>query len=311
MSEIAFVTGGTGLVGNNVIRELISQRFRVRALIRTTSDQRPLAGLDVEIVEGDVREPAAVRRGCQGADVVIHAAAMVHIGWSRPTKMQAVNVTGTANVARATREAGARLVHISTVNSLAVVDRHEIADEDTAWTGREILSQYVATKRGADQVVRAEQAQGLNAVCLYPGLMFGPWDWKPSSGQMLRAVARQFTPMCPVEASQLATSAMWRRPSSRLAKEPVPAVASSWRARTSPILISGAGWQKQRAVAHHWGRLAGPCAARSGLWAMCGRVSLGVRATLIRQLSKCQHSIITIPVSVPGQSWIMTFANWT
>ena len=197
MSRIAFVTGGTGLVGNNVIRELISQRFHVRALVRQSSHPRPLTDLDVDFVEGDVRDPVAVQRGCHGANVVIHAAAKVQIGWSQSEEMQAINVTGAAHVARAARESGARLVHISTVNVLAVLDRHEIADENTPWNGREILCPYVTTKRAADQVVLAEQQQGLDAVCLYPGLMFGPWDWKPSSGQMLKAVARQFTPVAP------------------------------------------------------------------------------------------------------------------
>ncbi len=56
------VTGATGLVGNNVARLLLARGERVRVLARETSDPRPLAGLNVEIARGDVRDAASVER---------------------------------------------------------------------------------------------------------------------------------------------------------------------------------------------------------------------------------------------------------
>src|SRR2546422_9723177 len=56
----ALVTGGTGFVGANVVRELLAQRRRVRVLARPGGDRRALAGLDVEICEGDLLDPASV-----------------------------------------------------------------------------------------------------------------------------------------------------------------------------------------------------------------------------------------------------------
>ena len=77
------VTGATGLVGNNVVRRLLEEGQNVRVLVRRNADPRPLADLDgVEIVHGDVRDPQAVDRAVQGVDRVIHAAALVHIGWT-------------------------------------------------------------------------------------------------------------------------------------------------------------------------------------------------------------------------------------
>jgi dihydroflavonol-4-reductase len=78
------VTGATGLIGNNVVRHLLDTGVEVRALSRTGADCPPLRDLPIEVVEGDVRDAAAVNRAVQGADVVVHSAAHVQVGWTRP-----------------------------------------------------------------------------------------------------------------------------------------------------------------------------------------------------------------------------------
>jgi dihydroflavonol-4-reductase len=184
------VTGATGLVGNNVVRLLLEQGDAVRVLTRTSSDPRPLEGLDVERVEGDVRDAAAVERAVAGVDRAIHAAAVVHIGWTGLETARAVNVEGTRHVAGAARRHGVRLVHVSTVDALGYRTRAEPADEETP-PSNGVLYPYVVTKREAEQVVLDEVAQGLAATIVNPAFMLGPWDWKPSSGRMLLHVARQ------------------------------------------------------------------------------------------------------------------------
>src|SRR5262245_56713808 len=104
------VTGATGLLGNNIVRQLLAVGHKVRVLARPTADPRPLAGLEVETMAGDVRDALAAKRACQGINAVIHAAGHVHIGWRQADMHRAVNVEGTRNIAVATREAGARLV---------------------------------------------------------------------------------------------------------------------------------------------------------------------------------------------------------
>lgn len=190
------VTGATGLVGNNVARRLLELGTAVRVLARDSCDPRPLEGLDLEIVRGDVRDAAAVRRACEGAEAVIHAAGLIHIGWTRLEAARAINVEGTRNVATAAREAGARLVHVSSVDTLGLGTLAQPADEETPPTGK-IPCTYVVTKTEADEVVKQALAGGLEALIVHPCFMLGPWDWKPSSGRMLLAVARQFTPLAP------------------------------------------------------------------------------------------------------------------
>jgi dihydroflavonol-4-reductase len=175
------VTGATGLVGNNVTRRLLAQGRAVRVLVRAHCDPRPLAGLAVEFVQGDVRDPAAVRRACRGVSAVIHSAALVHLGWTRLDEQREINVEGTRHVAAAAMEEGVRMVLVSSVDALAVGRRDQPADEDTPREGQ-VPCGYVLTKREAEAVVQQHVAQGLQA----------------PSGRMLLAVARQFTPLAPV-----------------------------------------------------------------------------------------------------------------
>lgn len=192
------VTGATGLLGNNLVRQLLAEGEQVRVLSRAAADPRPLEGLAVELYTGDVRDAESVRQACAGIDVVIHSAGIVHIGWSQAKEQQAVNVEGTRHVAAAAREAGARLVHVSTVNALGLGKLAAPADEETALPGIYDCP-YVSSKRSAEDVVFAEIERGLEAIIVNPAFMLGPWDWKPSSGKMLLEVAR-FTPFAPIGA---------------------------------------------------------------------------------------------------------------
>jgi dihydroflavonol-4-reductase len=188
-AERYLVTGATGLVGNNVVRKLLAAGHSVRVLTRPGGDPRPLAGLPVEIIPGDIRDRAAVELACDGVDIVIHAAGHVAIGWTEGALHRDINVQGTRHVAETARRAGARLVHVSSVNALGLGSLDAPADEEHALPGI-VPVPYVVTKRAADELVREEVERGLWGVIVHPGTMFGPWDWRPSSGKMLLEVTR-------------------------------------------------------------------------------------------------------------------------
>jgi dihydroflavonol-4-reductase len=194
------VTGATGLVGNNVIRQLLDAGAAVRVLARQQSDPRPLAGLDVELANGDVCDRAAVERATEGVDGVIHSAGYVRIGWTDLAAARATNVAGTRNVAEAALARAIRMVHVSSLDALGLPERGDVADEETPPTNG-VLCPYVVTKREAECVVLDVVARGLNASIVNPGFMIGPYDWKPSSGKMLLQVARGWGLFAPLGAN--------------------------------------------------------------------------------------------------------------
>ncbi|MGD2069547.1 MAG: NAD-dependent epimerase/dehydratase family protein [Gemmatimonadota bacterium] len=183
------VTGATGLLGNNVVRSLLARGGSVRCLVRGTSDRRALRGLEVEEVTGDVRSADAVGRAVEGVDLVVHAAALVGVGRRRMAEYRDVNVGGTMTVARACSRRGVRLLHVSSVDTLPFGTRDDPTDE-SAPLATTLPVPYMVTKREAEEVVLGEVDRGLDAVVVHPGYLLGPWDWKPSSGRMLLAVAR-------------------------------------------------------------------------------------------------------------------------
>jgi dihydroflavonol-4-reductase len=193
---LVLVTGATGLVGNNVVRLLLDRENSVRVLVRDGSDPRPLDGLNVDTLHGDIRDTAAICSACEGVSTVIHCAAHVHIGWTDLELQREINVHGTVQVADAARQAGARLIHVSSVDALGLGTRDHPADEETPLT-RSVPCPYVITKREAESEVLQRVAEGLDAVIVNPGYMLGPWDWKPSSGRMLLGVARGGTFISP------------------------------------------------------------------------------------------------------------------
>jgi dihydroflavonol-4-reductase len=131
----------------------------------------------------------------RGVTQVVHSAALLHMGWTRLDECRAINVSGARNVAQAALAAGAPMVHVSSVDALAPGAADRPADEDTP--GQKVPCPYVVTKRPGEAEVLALVERGLRVVVVNPGLMLGPWDWKPSSGRMLLEIASRAAPLAP------------------------------------------------------------------------------------------------------------------
>src|SRR5215510_9326266 len=102
----ALVTGGTGFVGANLVRELLADRARVRVLARKGGDRRALEGCAVEIADGDVLDKAAVRAAVAGVKRVYHVAADYRLWAPDPHVLYRANVDGTRHVLAAAIAAG-------------------------------------------------------------------------------------------------------------------------------------------------------------------------------------------------------------
>ena len=184
----AFLTGGTGFIGANVVRALLARGFEVRALVRPGSDRRNLEGLDIELVQGDVRDFRSVKRAMQDCGLVFHVAAMYSF-WVRPRRLiYEVNVDGTRNVLQAALELRAeRVVYTSSVAALGLREDGRPADENTPVNPKHIIGDYKKSKYLAQEVALAYAKKGLPVVIVNPTFPVGPYDIKPTpTGQVIR-----------------------------------------------------------------------------------------------------------------------------
>ena len=116
-----FVTGATGFIGSNLVRELLARGHRVKALVRPESDRRALAGLNAELVAGDLGDRELLRREMDGCDWCFHTAASYHLWLPDYRPMYETNVEGTLNVIEAASHAGCqRIVYTSTVGCIGL-----------------------------------------------------------------------------------------------------------------------------------------------------------------------------------------------
>ena len=115
----AFVTGGTGFIGANIVRLLLDKGLEVRALCRLGAPLDNLAELDLDIVEGDLEDERSLRRGMEGCELVFHAAALYSF-WVRPReRIYRINVDGTRHVMEAALAARVeRVIYTSSVATL-------------------------------------------------------------------------------------------------------------------------------------------------------------------------------------------------
>ena len=186
------LTGATGFVGSAVARALLARGHRVRALARPGGDRRNLAGLDMEVVEGDLSDPASLARAVAGCRFVLHVAADYRIWVPDPAAMLRANVDGTVALLRAAHAAGAeRIVHCSSVAALGLMADGSPADEATPVSEESVVGIYKKSKYRAEQaVLRLVREEGVPAVIVNPAAPIGPRDIKPTpTGKMIADAA--------------------------------------------------------------------------------------------------------------------------
>ena len=181
---IALVTGGNGFVGAAVVRALLRADIAVRVLLRPGSDRRNLAGLAVEVCEGDVRTPATITQAMQDCAQVYHVAAFYSANPADAALLYAVNVDGTHNMLQAAVAAGVeRFVHTSTIGTIGrPLDPHALPTEEIPFNQEERASHYVRSKWRGEQLALAAAAAGDAAVVVvHPTAPVGMGDWRPTA----------------------------------------------------------------------------------------------------------------------------------
>ncbi len=173
----ALVTGASGFIGWHVARVLREHGYAVRALVRAGSR---VDGLDVEAVEGDLRDPASLERAVAGCGLVFHVAADYRLWAKEPAELYRSNVEGTRNLLEASRRAGVeRVVYTSTVGCIGI-PAGGIGNEDLPVSLEEMAGDYKRSKFLAEQVALEFARGGLPVVIVNPTAPVGDHDVKPT-----------------------------------------------------------------------------------------------------------------------------------
>ena len=178
--KTALITGGSGHVGANLVRELTARDYKVRC-IDFDGDHRAFDGYNVELFKGSVTDIESLDKAFAGVDVIFHTAAIISLERKNKNLIRSVNVDGTKNVCEmALKHDVKKLIHFSSVDAFTreplddplLEDRPLVVDPNTV--------PYDLSKADAQRIVLDYCDKGLDASIIHPSGIFGPNDFKPS-----------------------------------------------------------------------------------------------------------------------------------
>lgn len=183
----ALVTGATGFIGGAVVRALVKSGIDVRVLARAGADLQNIQNLTVERVEGDLRDPASLRRSLAGCRQLYHVAAHYALWAKDPSIFYDINVTGTKNLLEAARDIGVeRIVYCSTIGAIGLPPGGGLGTEETPVSLEQMAGHYKRSKYLAEQEVVKLAKAGLPVVIVNPSAPVGAGDVKPTpTGQVI------------------------------------------------------------------------------------------------------------------------------
>lgn len=186
------VTGGAGLLGNELIRQLLDAGKNVRAIYNKTALQN-FDSPNLQQFQCDILDVIGLEKAMHDIEQVYHCAAMVTFNPKHRQKMFKVNVEGTANVVNAALDAGIKkMVHVSSVAALGRIRQDKPIDETMNWTEETSNSKYGQSKFLAEMEVWRGISEGLDAVMVNPVIILGAGDWDSGSSQLFKSVYDEF-----------------------------------------------------------------------------------------------------------------------
>ena len=182
------VTGGAGLLGTELISQLLSQGKQVRAIFNRTPLQQFNPG-NLQQLQCNILDVVGLEEAMKGIEQVYHCAAIVNFNPAQRTEMFKINIEGTANVVNAALDAGIKkLVHVSSVAALGRIRENEPVNESMNWTEETSNSKYGQSKYLAELEVWRGIGEGLDAVIVNPVIIIGAGDWNGGSVQIFKSV---------------------------------------------------------------------------------------------------------------------------
>ncbi len=191
-AEKILVTGSAGLLGTVLIKQLLANGKKIRAIYNKTA----LTGLDhdhLEQMQCDILDVVALEDAMQGISHVYHCAGLVSFAPRKRYQLFKINVEGTANVVNAALSAGVKkLVHVSSVAALGRIRENEPINENMQWTPSTSNSTYGHSKFLGEMEVWRGIAEGLEAVIVNPTVILGAGNWNDGSTGIFKSVYNEF-----------------------------------------------------------------------------------------------------------------------
>lgn len=187
MDKKILLLGATGLLGNNVLRQLLDRGYEVRALVRSEKGivaRKEADGERIEVAIGKITRYEDLRLAAEGCGGIINCAGVTDMGLLKQEEYYAVNRDLVRELLRVMDECGIeKMVHISTANTIGYGAEGKKADESAEMEAPFDRSLYALSKREGERIALGDEKK--RAVVLNPGFMVGGYDVRPSSGKML------------------------------------------------------------------------------------------------------------------------------
>ena len=184
------VTGANGLLGSHVVRAFLLKNYTVRVLVRKESDLRPLDGLSLDLLEGQITNKDDINRAVSGCDYIVHVAARTAQSPSNLEAYREPNIVSTRYLIEACKQFGIkRFVFVSTANCFGNGTMEKPGNEETPFMPSLKKSGYAYSKYLAQQLVLDEvENSNFDAVVVNPTFIIGTHDFKPSSGRIFNHI---------------------------------------------------------------------------------------------------------------------------
>lgn len=186
------VTGSAGLLGNEVVHQLLQQGKAVKIMYNQTV--QALAGQPgITAVQCNLLDVVGLETLMEGVEQVYHCAAVVSFNPRQKHELFKINVEGTANIVNAAINAGVqKMVHVSSVAAMGRLRQGQTVTEAMHWTEETSNSQYGKSKYLGEMEVWRGVGEGLQAVVVNPSIILGAGDWESSSSKIFKSVYDEF-----------------------------------------------------------------------------------------------------------------------